>query len=92
MTTAGLERGWHGWRTGLQHDVVEAQPELLELPSQSELREYVSDDELDASNPSDRHEWCEAWADRTAGLIDRERSGVANVDVRVLGRLITMRI
>ena len=44
---AGLELGWHGWRTRLQHDVVETRQELLELPSQSELREYVSDDTLD---------------------------------------------
>ncbi len=72
---AGLERGWHGWRTGLQHDVVEARPELLELPSQSELREYVSDDELDASNPLVRHEWCEAWAERIAAAM-----GPATID------------
>ena len=66
---AGLERGWHGWRTALQHEVVEAHPELLELPRQSELREYVSDDELDASNPLVRHEWCEVWAERVAAAI-----------------------
>ena len=67
---AGLELGWHGWRTRLQHDVVETRQELLELPSQSALREYVSDDTLDASNPLTRHEWCEAWADRIDGQVE----------------------
>jgi len=61
---AGLERGWHGWRARLQHDVVRSRPDLLELPGQDELRRYSGDDALDASNPLIRHEWCERWADR----------------------------
>jgi glycosyltransferase involved in cell wall biosynthesis len=61
---AGLQRGWHGWRARLQHSLVTARPELLELPRQSDLRAYSTDDALDQSNPLTRHEWCEAWAAR----------------------------
>jgi len=43
-----LAMGWHGWRAKLR-------PEMIELPAQSELRTYVSDDQLDASNPRSRH-------------------------------------
>jgi Sulfotransferase family/Glycosyl transferase family 2 len=48
-----LQRGWHDWRAR----VVE---EKVKLPSQSELHSYVSDDELNLSNPRTRHvieEW-----------------------------------
>lgn len=40
--------GWHGWRERFT-------PAMIELPSQAELRTYVSDDALDASNPRTRH-------------------------------------
>jgi hypothetical protein len=43
-----LAMGWHGWRARLK-------PEMIELPAQGELRTYVSDDQLDASNPRTRH-------------------------------------
>ena len=38
------EKGWSRWRAALK-------PEMIELPAQSELRTYVSDEYLDASNP-----------------------------------------
>jgi glycosyltransferase involved in cell wall biosynthesis len=44
----GVERGWHAWRSRLSGD-------LIQLPSQSELRRYISDDLLDRSNPRTRH-------------------------------------
>jgi glycosyltransferase involved in cell wall biosynthesis len=40
--------GWHGWR-------AELKPEMIKLPKQAELRTYISDDYLDASNPHTRH-------------------------------------
>jgi hypothetical protein len=43
-----IEQGWHGWRHYLK-------PEMVTLPSQSELLTYTSDDELDASHPSKQH-------------------------------------
>ncbi|WP_243638038.1 glycosyltransferase family 2 protein [Rubrobacter taiwanensis] len=43
-----LERGWHGWRARLE-------AERILLPSQSELRTYTSDSELDPSDPRERH-------------------------------------
>ncbi|HDH04201.1 MAG TPA: glycosyltransferase family 2 protein [Nitrospirae bacterium] len=43
-----LEKGWHGWRARLK-------PESVKLPIQSELQTYLSDDELDPSNPRTRH-------------------------------------
>jgi hypothetical protein len=59
-----LANGWHGWRARLQHDVVRERPELLELPSDAELRPYASDGDLDPSGPLTRHEWMERWAER----------------------------
>ena len=50
---AEVQKGWHGWRARLI-------AEKIELPSQKELRLYISDDELDPSNPRTRHvseEW-----------------------------------
>jgi hypothetical protein len=44
----GVERGWHSWRPRLQ-------PDLVSLPSESELRTYVSDDLLDRSEPRTQH-------------------------------------
>jgi hypothetical protein len=38
--------GWHEWRDSLK-------PDMIRLPSCTELRPYVSDDQLDPSNPSD---------------------------------------
>lgn len=43
-----VEKGWHGWRPKLS-------PELIKLPKQTELRTYLSDDELDPSNPRTDH-------------------------------------
>lgn len=43
-----VKAGWHGWRARLT-------PEKIQLPSQSELRLYISDDELDSSNPRTQH-------------------------------------
>jgi glycosyltransferase involved in cell wall biosynthesis len=43
-----LEYGWHGWRGKLK-------PEMLKLPTQAELRTYVSDDQLDYSKPWTKH-------------------------------------
>lgn len=40
--------GWHGWRERFR-------PQMVELPSQAELRTYVSDDRLDASKPRTKH-------------------------------------
>jgi hypothetical protein len=39
-----LDRGWHTWRAKLR-------PEMIQLPSQDELKAYVSDPELDPSHP-----------------------------------------
>ena len=50
---AEVKRGWHGWRSHLN-------PDLIELPSEDELRLYTSDDELDASKPRTRH-FAEQW-------------------------------
>jgi hypothetical protein len=47
--------GWHRVRARLR-------PEMFRLPSQDELRTYVSDDQLDASNPRVRHYFAEALA------------------------------
>jgi glycosyltransferase involved in cell wall biosynthesis len=44
----GVDRGWHDWRANLAAD-------LIALPSQSELRRYISDDLLDRSQPARRH-------------------------------------
>jgi glycosyltransferase involved in cell wall biosynthesis len=40
--------GWHGFRLKLR-------PEMIELPSERELRRYETDDLLDPSNPRQRH-------------------------------------
>jgi glycosyltransferase involved in cell wall biosynthesis len=40
--------GWHGWR-------AKVRPEMIKLPAQTEMRTYISDDELDPSNPRTRH-------------------------------------
>ncbi len=45
---AEVEKGWHGQRSGLR-------AEGIKLPSQSELRLYMSDDRLDASDPRMQH-------------------------------------
>lgn len=43
-----VQSGWHGWRARLRADTIR-------LPSQNELRAYVSDDELDPSDPVTSH-------------------------------------
>lgn len=45
---AEVQNGWHGWRVTLT-------PDMIKLPSQAELNTYISDYELDASNPRTRH-------------------------------------
>lgn len=48
--------GWHRARAALRS-------ELIKLPTQTELRDFVSDDELDASNPREKHYLFDAdWA------------------------------
>jgi glycosyltransferase involved in cell wall biosynthesis len=48
--------GWHRARAALR-------PELIKLPAESDLRAFVSNDELDASNPRARHYLFDAdWA------------------------------
>lgn len=63
--------GWHGWRARLD-------PALIELPSQRELRQYLTDDLLDPSEPRTDH-IADAWApqqrDPTAWLKRAVRSG-----------------
>lgn len=43
-----IDAGWHRARAGLR-------AETITLPHQSELRRYLSDDQLDASNPRTQH-------------------------------------
>jgi hypothetical protein len=45
---AEVAQGWHGWRAQLK-------AELFKLPHQSELRTYLSDDQLDLSTPRTQH-------------------------------------
>lgn len=45
---AAVEAGWSVWRAKLK-------PEMIKLPAQSELRTYLSDDQLDASDPRTQH-------------------------------------
>ena len=54
---AEVKRGWHGWRSRVQ-------PDLIELPAQAELRLYTSDAELDPTNPRTQ-DFAEAWAARS---------------------------
>ena len=53
--SAEVKAGWHRWRSGL----TEA---MLKLPSENELRHYISDDRLDPSDPRKRHYLAEIWA------------------------------
>lgn len=50
-----LELGWSGWRATLT-------PEMIAFPCERDLRTYVSDDAMDASNPRARHLMEESWA------------------------------
>jgi hypothetical protein len=43
-----VKRGWHDWRATLQ-------PQHIQLPPEKDLRLYVSDHQLDATNPWPRH-------------------------------------
>ncbi len=45
---AEVQKGWHDWRATLR-------PDMIKLPSQAQTHTYVSDDQLDASNPHARH-------------------------------------
>jgi len=51
-----METGWH-------HSRVKLRSEMIKLPTQAELRPYLSDDQLDTSNPRPQHYlFDEAWA------------------------------
>jgi hypothetical protein len=65
-TSLETSRGWGGWRTALAERTGELRTDLLPLPRQRELREYVTDDRLDPSDPLTTHVWSEEWADRLA--------------------------
>jgi glycosyltransferase involved in cell wall biosynthesis len=53
-----VEAGWHRARAALR-------PELIKLPAESDLRLFLSDDKLDASNPRSRHYLLDRdWASR----------------------------
>lgn len=56
---AEVKNGWHDWRATLK-------PDLIKLPSQAELKTYISDDQLDASNPRTHH----SFLDATIGEVD----------------------
>lgn len=43
-----VAQGWDGWRASLK-------PEMIKFPPQRELRTYLSDDQLDASDPRTTH-------------------------------------
>jgi hypothetical protein len=43
-----VQKGWHNWRATLSAD-------MIKLPSQAEMNTYVSDAQLDVSNPHTRH-------------------------------------
>lgn len=45
-----IAQGWHGWRAQLQ-------ARQIALPSHTEMRHYVSDEALDASQPLLKHNW-----------------------------------
>lgn len=53
---AELRRGWHGWRARLEE-------ERIALPSRDELKEHIPGEDLDPSNPRERHV-TEDWASR----------------------------
>jgi hypothetical protein len=56
--------GWGGWRTILAERAPEELADVLRLPRQRELREYVTDDLLDPADPLTAHVWSERWAGR----------------------------
>lgn len=49
-----VDRGWHRWRDTIEQGDIR-------LPSESELRLTKSDDDLDASNPSQYHYFDDRW-------------------------------
>jgi len=50
-----LDAGWSRWRSQIT-------PEMIQLPSENELRTYESDENLDPSNPRTQHYLAEIWA------------------------------
>jgi hypothetical protein len=42
------KKGWYGKRVGLP-------PELIMLPRKAELRQFIADDQMDATNPAKKH-------------------------------------
>src|SRR5581483_11030180 len=69
---AEVRRGWHGWRAGFN-------PEMIRLPSQAELRTYISDDQLDASKPRVHHYFSEQWEMEEAKQRQRGQSLAARL-------------
>jgi Glycosyl transferase family 2 len=58
---AEVEAGWHRLRAKLR-------PEMIRLPAEAELRPYLSDNELDPSNPRAQHYlFDEAWGRQESG-------------------------
>jgi hypothetical protein len=47
-----VQKGWHAWRARVNRNL---RPEEINLPSSSTLRSYISDAELDPSNPLKEH-------------------------------------
>ncbi|HEX7705706.1 MAG TPA: glycosyltransferase family A protein [Thermoanaerobaculia bacterium] len=65
-----VAKGWHGWRAKMTADAIE-------LPSEKELRRYISDDALDPSGPRSHHfmqDAYEAWVARTPSPADQRDS------------------
>jgi Glycosyl transferase family 2 len=62
---AALAMGWHGWRERLK-------PEMVRLPSQAELRIYISDDQLDPSGPRTQHYVAESAIEHKTRMIPQK--------------------
>jgi glycosyltransferase involved in cell wall biosynthesis len=74
-TQLETERGWGGWRTTLAQGITKQHLDALPLPRQRELREYVTDDLLDPSEPLSAHLWNERWAQRIVQLSTEGKHG-----------------
>jgi len=70
---SAIARGWHGLRSRLE-------PESIRLPRSADLRRYHSDDELDPSEPLERHLLFEQ--------MDLDGSGWRRVAKRIFGSLL----
>jgi len=70
---AEVQKGWHDWRPTLR-------PHMIKLPSQAEMNTYVSDDQLDVSNPRTGH----CFFDVACGR-NRTATATAVADISVRG-------